>query len=208
MSHNGTALHPPECPLVFDAEAHRYSTHAGEVWPSVTQVLEPYSGLEMVPRHYLEHRAALGKAVHETVALYLADELDEAALDDTLRDYLSGFVRFLDESGFVPTASEVMVWHPKMRYAGTLDLLGQFPRRGGQSLLDLKISEALPKTVGPQTAAYAEAYSQCHMGGRPNLFSRYCLRLGVDSYRLDPLTNPTDFSVFLAALTLHRWRNS
>ena len=56
----------------------------------------------------------------------------------------------------------------------------------------------MPRTVGPQTAAYNAA-----LGLR---MPRYCCLLGPGTYKLNELKDPRDFDIFKAALTLYRWR--
>ncbi len=146
--------------------------------------------------------AAFGTHVHEAVDLYNKDELDSSSLTPAVESYLAGWCRFLIESGFVVTSSEERVYHPKMGYAGTLDSMGVFLKRKEIALVDVKTGLTMPKSVGPQTAAYAEAWALSNKKRRPR---RYCCLLGPGTYKLVALTDPRDFDIFKAALTIHRW---
>ncbi len=146
--------------------------------------------------------AAFGTHVHEAVDLYNKDALDHSSLTPAVESYLMGWCRFLEESGFVVTASEERVYHPKMGYAGTLDSMGNFPKHKEIALVDVKTGLTMPKSVGPQTAAYGEAWAVANKKRRPR---RYCCLLGPGTYNLVALTDPRDFDVFKAALTIHRW---
>lgn len=183
--------------LEFDEPTHTYRYY-GRVVPSVTQVLEPYSGLEFVDAELLAIAAEFGTHVHQACHLYNVGELEPASLDDGIAGYLAGWIKFLTDTGFVVTASEQRVFHAVKQYAGTLDTTGHLPKLKEPILLDIKTGSAFPKTVGPQTAAYAQA-----LGRR---MARYCVLLGPETYTLAPLRELRDYDVFNAALTIHRWR--
>jgi hypothetical protein len=85
--------------------------------------------------------------------------------------------------------------------AGTLDMVGVL--RGVECVIDWK-SGQVPRTVGPQTAAY-ERFYRGKRGGR--IRRRYCVQLcDTGDYRLHPLKDPADWSYFLSALNIHHWR--
>lgn len=184
----------------FEPDGHRY-TVAGERWPSVTEVLDPLLELDGIPRSVLKAAAEFGTHVHMATDLFDKGVLDEPALDPHLAPYLAGWKLFLRDTGAKVSASEVRVGHEKLKYCGTLDKAVFWTKRGRirNAQIDIK-SGLVPRTVGPQTAAYAEAH--------PFKFDeRYVLQLKPDaSYRLTKLTETTDWSIFLSALNLHRWR--
>lgn len=189
--------------LTFDAASHTY-TWLGQPCPSVTSILEPYSGVEYVDPELLAATAAFGNHVHDAIDLDNRGELDEAALEvesPLVWQYLQQYRRFLEESGAVVLASEQKVIHPTLRYAGTLDsvmLVGKTRR-----IYDIKTTSSVPRTVGPQVAAYAEAYAAM-TGQRP--LRRYSLQLKADRYAVHPLTDPQDWDIFRSALLIHRWQ--
>jgi hypothetical protein len=189
----------------FEAEGHRY-TVAGERWPSVTEVLDPLLELDGIPRAVLKAAAEFGTHVHMATDLFDKGVLDEPALDPHLAPYLAGWKIFLRDTGAEVLESELRVGHPKLRYAGTLDKIVRWTKRGKSRLaqVDIKSGE-VPRTVGPQTAAYEQA---ALLNAIRAPIDRYVLQLKPDaSYRLSPLTDSTDWSIFLSALNLHRWRN-
>jgi hypothetical protein len=134
--------------------------------------------------------------------------LDEPALDPHLAPYLAAWKIFLKDTGARVVATEVRVAHEQQRYAGTLDKIVEWvPRkRSTLSQIDIK-SGAVPRTVGPQTAAYAAAVDSMRPDWwRPGM-DRYALQLRPDAtYRLHKLNDPRDFHIFVSALNLHRWR--
>lgn len=190
--------------LEFEPESHTYS-YAGEVVPGVTSVLEPFTGLEFVHPDVLAAASLFGTHVHDAVDLFNRGTLDEADLMDRsplVWEYLEGWKMFLQQSGAVVIESEQKVFHPKLRYAGTLDSICAVQKTN--RLYDVKSTASVPKTVGPQVAAYEEAY-RAQTGGRR--MKRYCVQLKPNKYSCTPLTDPRDWDIFKAALTLYRWRH-
>lgn len=191
--------------IVFNEERHEY--HVGGVqFPSVTQVLDPLLELEGIPRAALEAAAHFGTHVHLACHLWDRGELDEEALDPRLAPYLEGWKSFLRETGVVVLSSELRVAHPTLRYAGGLDKVILWKRRSKETrhVLDLKSGALVPPTVGPQTAAYREAYLTEELVCSP---TRYCVHLRADgTYRLHTLEDRADFNLFLSALNIHHWR--
>lgn len=186
--------------LDFDPERHAYRLDGAPV-PSVTQVLEPYTGLEFVDRRVLEAASEFGRHVHAACHLDNLGALDEAALDPALAPYVGAWRAFLADTGAVVAASERRVASRCHRYAGTLDTLVEWDAR--RALVDLKSTASVPRTVGPQTAAYAEAYTE-ETGER--VARRYCVHLrGDGTYRVHRLAEPADWTVFLSCLNVHRW---
>jgi hypothetical protein len=94
--------------------------------PSVTTILSSVGlpDLSMVPAELLEWKAGLGTAVHKATELEDKGVIDQYELDLATVPYLEAYRRFKEESGFVPTAIEGRVYHPKFHYAGTFDRIG------------------------------------------------------------------------------------
>lgn len=193
--------------LDFDAAAHAYTLNGRRV-PSVTQVLDPLNVLDGIPWDVLEAARVFGNHVHEACHLVNLDALDWTSLDPVLESYVRGYLKFLADSGFVVIASEERVASVKMQYAGTLDLRGVIPgRRSRRVIADIKSTAALPRTVGPQTAAYDAAHCEA-TGDKPH--ERYCLHLKPDGYTWAPLKDGPrvqDLTVFVSALNIHRFRS-
>lgn len=187
--------------LAFDKPSHTYTLN-GRAVPSVTQVLQPLELFEGIPFHVLEAARERGQFVHEAMALLVRGALDWASLDVSLVPYIEGGKRFLDESGAVVIASEMSVACPRIRCAGTFDLLAHM--RDSECLIEFKATAALPRTVGPQTAAYERLYQATH---GPGYRRRYCVQLKPGDYKVHPLTDPADWSVFQSCLNIHYWRN-
>ncbi|TAM15932.1 MAG: hypothetical protein EPN65_16595 [Pandoraea sp.] len=186
--------------FTFDPKSHTYRIDGKEI-PSVTSVLSPMIDYSMVPRDTLERARRLGQAVHRMTELYDLDDLDMDDLADELKPYLTAWIKFRAETGFVPETIEKQMHHPSLRYAGTPDRSGLI--KGRRAVIDIKKMATLGPVIGLQLAAYKEMFEK---GGTP-IAERYALGLRPDgTYRLTPYTDPGDWPAFLALLTLRNWR--
>jgi hypothetical protein len=182
--------------LTFDPEAHVYRMNGKRV-PNVTTIL---SDLHLVDHsHVPESARERGTAVHAAIHYWLEGDLDESSLTDEIAPYFRAAIAFLEDSKAKIGGSEIRVYHPEARYAGTLDALGEF--FGDPGIADWK-SGALGETIGLQTAAYDLA-----LGGPPR--RRFGVQLRDDgTYRLADLSKrpeaARDRARFLAAVDLHR----
>ena len=198
--------------LAFDPVDHRY-TLDGETLPSVTRILRPLSNATYasIPRDVLANKAAIGQAAHKAAELYDANRLDVGGLHPVIRPYLDAYVDFRAKRRFLPLASELRVWHPGLRYAGTLDTLGTMD--GEPALVDLKCTAATMPSVGPQTAAYQNAAAETPELGDDlrelaRTARRWCLRLCEDgTYRLEACADPADWRVFLSLVNLFYFKS-
>lgn len=186
--------------LLFDPVEHAY-TVAGKRLPSVTQILSPLVDYSMVPRDVLERAQKLGTAVHRMTELYDLDDLDMDCLADELVPYLTAWIKFRAESGFVPETIEKRLYHPALRFAGTPDRSGLI--NGRRAVIDIKKMLTLGPVIGLQLAAYGELFAK----NGTQIEDRYGLGLRADgTYRLVPFTDKGDWPVFLSLLTLNNWK--
>lgn len=190
--------------LHFDPVHHVY-TLAGRVVPSVTQALKVLECFEGIPPDVLEAARIRGQHVHAACDLIDRDQLDWQSLDPALLPYMEGYRNWLTDSDVTITASELRVANTINGYAGTLDRLAAL--KNAEALIDVKATAVLPVTVGPQTAAYANAYAVESGRKAPR---RYCLHLSPAhrrGYKFTALTDPSDWSVFLSCLNVWKFRN-
>lgn len=187
--------------LHLDKATHRYTWNSAPV-PGVTSILKPLIDYSMVPPDVLERKRQIGDHVHEAIAMDLANDLDEASIVEPWAPYFEGWRKFRRDSGFVCVAFERPVYHPTLGYAGTFDLFGKL--KGVDVMIDTKNTYVLHPAVGPQTAAYEAA--RCAQEKCTKLAKRYALRLTKDGKpRLHPLTDPSDWNVFLSLLNVHQF---
>lgn len=187
--------------LKFDPVEHTYEV-CGKRLPSVTQVLGILNDFDRVPPAVLEAAREFGANLHATINLYNRDELDESSVDPALLPYFNGWKAFLAESGAVVVASEQPVFHGTLGYAGTPDVILQW--RGKYVVPDIKSTHVVPRTVGAQTAAYAEAYYVMH-GSRYRRPERYCIHLKDGRYSAVKRDDPADWSVFVSCLNVFKF---
>jgi|SRR3990167_1470360 len=185
--------------LEFNEAAHVYKWDGNPV-PNVTGIIAPLTKMWLSGKD-LERARQEGKAIHKMVELECRDILDVTNIPEWMEGYLAAWLSFKAFTGFQLVASEWRGFEPNQRYAGTLDLDGVMTKfkHPGPCLIDIKRSLAGAPAVGVQLAGY-QGLVQGHR-------LRYGLQLREDGeYRLKEYTDPQDRAVFLACLTLHRWR--
>jgi len=182
--------------LAFNPIAHVYTLDGTPV-PSVTQALKIVENFDSVPRAILENARDRGEQLHRAINLYNRDELDYDSLDDETRAGVHAWDRFINESGAVVIASEQPVYHETYRYAGTPDVVIEW--NGRIAIPDVKSTYAVPRTVGAQTAAYAEAWKKEH---RVKSVDRYCIHIKDGAYTTHKRTDSADWSLFLSCLNV------
>ncbi len=192
--------------LHFDAASHTYSMGGNPV-PGVTTVMHILSQYAGVPEAILKGAADRGSAVHKACELSLWDRLDRSKLMEELQPYIFAFDLFVKECGFIPSLIEHRVFHDKLKYAGTFDLMGSIVWKRKEitnALIDIKTTFKFMPSVGPQTAAYKEAYNSQNKADK--IGKRFALRLKNNgSYELIELTDATDWNVFLSCLNIRNY---
>jgi hypothetical protein len=179
-------------------EDHVYTLPSGQHPVSVTQVL---SGVGIIDSTWFTAHAALrGTYVHKACELYDLGKLDLNTVDTIIEPYVSAYIQFRHDTGFVPELIEASGYNSMYDYAGTLDRAGKM--NGANTLIDLK-SGSLPKWVRWQTAAYQ------HLDCVPLEF-KGCIRYGLQlrqegTYRLtEGMTGRNDWAEFVSMLTTYR----
>ena len=186
----------------FDARTHTYRFHGRQV-PNVTSIMQPWSPFLLVEEEVLEAARVFGTAVHDAIHADNIGELDDSTLTPDVLACVNSWRELLDDLRASPIYSELRVYSRSLDYAGTLDTIVALKGTKEPRLFDVKTGSTVPKTVGPQTAAYNEAFKEMMQRGRG--MRRYCAHIQTDKYRLIPLKDPRDWDVFKAALTVHRW---
>lgn len=188
--------------LTFDESSHTYRWD-GVLVPNVTRVLSPLTSYDMVKPDVLETARQKGVAVHRMVELWAKDDLDESALPEWMRPVLVQWLRFFNDTGICIIASEKKVYHPIYKYAGTFDLRVTMRNVDGHGLIDLKRSFLAGDAIGLQLAGYQEAENVDK--AQPPIRWRGALKLREDGpYRYQPFADPTDFNIFLSALSNYK----
>lgn len=195
--------------ISFEEETHTYRDQQGNVVPGVTRILKPLEDFEFVPQEVLQAAADFGTKVHKAVEWHIAGTLDWNSLDEALVPYVKAADVWLAQTKPDVLATEALLYHERHGYAGLADIVYQFKRRQRYQLAvgDWKSSVVLPRTVGPQTAAYASAYEDMH-GLKKRLY-RNCIILKPDGLPKDEPQNDLAFdqAIFQSCLNVYRFKN-
>lgn len=191
--------------LQFDPVAHVYTVDGMPV-PSVTQLLAPIKpDFSMVPPDVLERKRQLGTEVHYACELDDEDDLDEDSVPAAVEPYLAAWRRFKADTGAEVLMNEQRLFHPTLRFAGTLDRVVRV-RSGDVYLIDLKASISMPASYGVQLAGYQLLLDESALTTK---LARKGLQLRDDgTYKLVPYLNPNDLPAFMACLALFNWKES
>ena len=179
--------------LQFDPVQHTYRLD-GEVLPSVTTILAILNRFEYVDPTVLEAARQRGTLVHAILAGC------GQPIPDSATPYVEAGRQFLLDSGLKVVNRELRLASSHLGYAGTCDLVGVL--NGKLSLLDWKCTTSVPRSVGPQTWAYAQLYREVQ--GDP-IARRFCVVLAPYQYRLHALRDPRDAVIFQSCLNVWRF---
>lgn len=192
--------------LQFDPGAHAYHLD-GVRLPNVTSILDPLVDYSGIPKKIMQAARERGDYVHKMCEMYVWGMLDEDEVVPEYKPYLEAFKKFLAETQFEAVHVEERVWHKALRYAGTLDLGGYFRNNKKQPLvlIDIKSTFRMMASIGPQTAAYQEAFNS-HRPKPEHFKERMGLRLTMaGTYQLLPCSDTHDFTVFRSCLNLYHF---
>ena len=196
-------------PVITCDDNHIYRAD-GVIVPGVTEVLSIFADYARVPRAVLENKRMIGRAVHHAIALYETDSLDPDSIDDSWVGFFEGWIKLKADVPGKVVASEQIVYHPKYRYAGRLDI-NYALEAGGLWQWDVKCVDKMSPATALQTSGYSEAWNEMHPYDR-QITKRAGVQLCPDgSYVFHPYTAPTyrnDFNIFLNALAIRNWINN
>jgi len=104
-----------------------------------------------------DRAAEVGTNLHKAIQLHLDGELSAVMLqnDMVVAAMLARWIDWYKQSGITITATEKMVYHPELKYAGTLDAMGH-DNNGNLVVLDWKSGGLWPE-MALQLAAYGAA---------------------------------------------------
>lgn len=199
---------PATASLTFDEPSHTYRLN-GEVIPSVTQLLDTaLYNFAMVPEDLLQAAADRGTAVHFACELDDLDELDETSLRPEWVPYVEAWRKFRADSGIEFDLIEQRVFHPGLRYAGTIDRGGLMNRQ--RWLLDIKTTSVVSHAAGVQLAAYEKAVRESVEAYKDaRKIHRGVIQLRDNgTYRLVPFKEESDWNTFVALLNIHNWKKN
>ncbi len=175
-------------------------TFEQENWyPTVTEILKPYSGLDKVDPEILRKAGERGTKLHK-VAFEMVNDLAITEEDENLLGYIDSMKKYWGE-GYQVICAEQRIACDTLNISGQPDLI--VIKDGLLTLIDWKSSYAESRTWCPQGAAYTYlAKTQNHIiqkiefvkldknGKHPEIFN-YNYNIG--------------FSVFMKCYELHKY---
>lgn len=175
-------------------------------YPSVTEILSPYSGYDQIPPAVLEAAAERGTLVHSHCEA-IAKDIWAPAPKIELRGYVQSFQKWFDLFVDEVLLVEVELEDHDLGYCGHPDLAVRSSSLGGKLLLDLKTPEQLHRKIwGSQLSGYERLVRPRFKVDRIG-----SLRLRKDGKmaRFDEFTDNrvSYFAAFYGALIAHKFFN-
>lgn len=120
--------------IAFEPEMHVYRhKESGLSVPGVTSILlatgvstdfETLSNLKHSLKHAIALKRDIGKALHADAHAFDDHDIDWSTVHDDVRRYLDCWVTFRENYAHLrPATRERIVYHPNLRFAGTLDAI-------------------------------------------------------------------------------------
>jgi len=186
--------------LVYNEETHTYTLNGVEL-PSVTQIITSIGLVDysMANKDLLEYKADIGRKVHRTIELYDNNELDDSELHPLLKNYLEQWKKFKKDFGLHIIESEIKMFHPIYKYAGTIDVLGRIDDY--YVIIDIKSGGEIP-AHSIQTSAYKEMIEK---NTKIKIRRRFAVYLTEENYNVVEHKNK-DLNIFLSALSIYNWK--
>jgi hypothetical protein len=196
--------------IVFDEATHTYTVDGWRV-PSVTEILGDLSAAKRMDPSWLAAARERGQLVHKVIELHNENDLIESSVDPSVAGYLKAWKRFCSDLSFKPLLTERVVYSERWGFAGKFDVFGTWqPNKWRRFCLPEVKSGAKDPAHGPQTAAYVQAAVEMEILDdlKPrDLPQRCAVYLQADGYyRMDRLSDPQDWSTFIAALTCWKFK--
>ena len=169
--------------------------------PRVTNILKA-GGLinfDMVPKDILDRACAFGSAVHLATQLDDLGTLDINSVDSSIMGYLESWRKFCKDYDLSFTKDEI-----EHRYTSKRGFTGMPDRisKAKGLLLDIKTGSGVYHSVDIQTAAYQILAEENGI----KIKKRMCVQLMENRYKIYPLTETSDKSVFLSCLNIYNFK--
>lgn len=201
--------------FTFDEQSHTYRLD-GVRLPSVTEILAPIKpDFAMVPPGVLEDKRMFGTAVHAACEYDDLGELDDDGTDPRVLACVRAWRAFRADTGAAIVENERRLYHPTLRYAGTLDRLAYLRLKDKPEastwLIDLKTGVDPHPSYGVQLAGYAMlSDANLDESRRRSIttaawIGRATVHLFDDgTYRFHQYRDPSDEATFMACLAIYR----
>jgi hypothetical protein len=201
-------------PALVGWAARTVAGYAIDNWDDLAQQ-KPSERLKVLEKAHYADRDAAGKRGTEVHGL--AEKLangEEVTVPEELAGHVDAYVRFLDDFGPQVVLTEApVVSLTQWPYAGTLDLIADFPGLGQRLLCDVKTARS---GVFPDNALQMAAYryathylgSDGELHPMPEVDGCAVIHVRADGYSLVPVqAGPAEHRFFLYCRELWRWQN-
>ena len=178
------------------------------LFPSVTEILKAVGlapDFTMVRPEILAWASARGTALHRAIELQTKGTLDTDSLHPEIAGALTGYMKFVQDSGHEAVASEIELIDDKQwGICGHPDRVGTIRSVDGLVLLDWKLTSTFDANyVRHQTAGYAHLWDTLH----PDQPIARCFGLHLKkdgTYRLHDTTDAEARQAFIAAIIVYK----
>lgn len=189
--------------LLLD-ENHTYWL-GGKPVPSVSKILQEAGLID--DTYFTEDHRERGTNVHKAISHFLTTNTMPDFLAPDEEGYFKAAFRFLKQCLFEVKHVEHMVYSPTYNFAGTADAVGLL--NGKWAVLDFKTGTP-GRIHGLQLAGYAMALNDGLAVANTRAWVAY-QRIGVylnarAKYKIVNYNSSDDLGVFLACLTVTRWK--
>ena len=195
--------------FTYNDERHEYRFD-GEIVPSITQIIAPYTDYSKIPRNILQDKQAWGNSVHKYLEMLDRDQLDVVAIPESaegapnIRAVVENWAEICHNEPYFFLAIERPLYSNTYKFAGTADrITTKFP-------LELKTS--LPTkdvclAVEVQLAAQAQlAYENGLIKELPEeTFSWHTTEQGVWTKKTHD--RKRGWNIFMCLLTANNYFN-
>lgn len=170
----------------------------------VTEVLQPFSKLDLINPEVLAKAADRGTRVHKYCEMHALGLFVEE-YDQDCKNYVEAFKKWFDEWVVEVLFMEVRLNHEKYRISGKPDMVARLKYDKEPSLIDFKTPQAAQISWDLQTAAY-DMLIEDIMGVKVG--RRFCLMLPKDDSRIkisEYYDRDKSIRLYLNALELYRF---
>jgi len=201
-----TADDAPRCVRLGDS----YSIDGAPV-PRVSTILDATGSATAfagVPQHIREAAMLKGTHIHEACRLAELGRLDWDNCDPLYARHAERWLEWLEADKLAIVDQEVMVYHPDMLYAGTLDRIAQRRSHDGLIVLEIKTGRRYPNHR-LQTAAYTmDGLYRADRDTRLGFAYRIACYVSETGVEVECHDDQSDYDAWAAAVTLYHWRNA
>ena len=143
--------------LTFDELTHTYRLNGAKI-PSVSAIIRPMNETfyKDVDKEVLNKAADRGRAIHSAIETWICYQMN-TIVDEDHRGYFDGFLEWYKARNVEPLATECMIYHKILKYAGTADLICTINNE--TFLVDFKNTVSVnEKAYSLQLEAYRQAF--------------------------------------------------